>query len=101
MLKVEEKDGSVVFFVAARPRSSRSMVTGEHGGSLKVNLKAPPVDGKANLECCRLLARTLGVGKSRVEIVSGSNGKNKRVRIEGLSAAEFAEKIAPGIPVFS
>ena len=101
MLQVREKDGAVVFAVAARPRSSKSTVAGEHDGSMKVNLKAPPVGGEANIECCRLLARILGVAKSRVEIVSGHGGKKKRVKVEGLSAAEFAEKLAPYLTVSS
>lgn len=71
------------------------MVTGAYDGSIKVNLKAPPVDGEANLECCRLLARTLGVARSSVEIVSGTRGKMKRVKVFGLSAVEFTEKITP------
>ena len=101
MLQVQEKAGAVIFSVKARPRSSKSKVTGEHEGSLKVNLKAPPVDGEANLECCRLLARTLGVPRSQVQIVSGLRGKMKRVKIEGLSAAGFAEKITSFFSVSS
>ena len=100
-LQIQEKGGGVIFSVAARPRSTTSMVAGEHDGYVKVNLDAPPVDGGANLECCRLLARTLGVAKSQVEIVAGHSGKKKRVRVEGLSAVEFAEKIAPCLSVVS
>ncbi|NEX13489.1 MAG: hypothetical protein C1941_02115 [Prosthecochloris sp.] len=95
MLQVQEKAGSVFFSIKAQPRSSKSMVTGAYDGSIKVNLKAPPVDGEANLECCRLLARTLGVARSSVEIVSGTRGKMKRVKVFGLSAVEFTEKITP------
>ncbi len=99
MLQVEEKGGAVIFCVKAQPRSSKSMVTGEHDGGVKVNLKSPPVDGEANIECCRLLARTLGVARSQVQIVSGLRGKKKRVRVEGLSATGFAEKIEPFLSV--
>ena len=95
MLQVEEKAGAIIFSIKAQPHSSKSTVTGEHDGSVKVKLKAPPVDGEANLECCKLLARTLGVPQSQVQIVSGLRGKKKRVRVDGLSAAEFAEKITP------
>ena len=70
MLQVQEKAGAVIFSVKVQPRSSKSKVTGEYEGSVKVSLKAPPVDGEANLECCRLLARMLGVPRSQVQIVS-------------------------------
>lgn len=95
MLQAKEKAGAVFFSVRAQPRSSASTITGEHDGNVKVNLKAPPVNGKANLECRRLLAKTLGVPCSRVRIVSGMRGKLKQVRVEGVSAAEFAQRIKP------
>lgn len=101
MLQVQEKAGAVIFSVKVQPRSSKSKVTGEYEGIVKMSLKAPPVDGEANLECCRLLARILGVPRSQVQIVSGLRAKMKRVKVEGLSAAGFAEKITPYLSVSS
>ncbi|UZJ38051.1 MULTISPECIES: DUF167 domain-containing protein [unclassified Prosthecochloris] len=95
MLQVQETEGAVIFSVKVQPRSSKSMVSGEYDGSVKVNLKAPPVDGAANLECCRLLARTLGVPRTDVQIISGLRGKKKRVKVDGVSLARFREKVAP------
>jgi uncharacterized protein (TIGR00251 family) len=95
MLQIVEKEGAVIFSVKVQPRSSRSMIAGEHDGSVKVNLKAPPVDGAANLECCKLFARTLGVPRTDVQIISGLRGKKKRVMVEGVSSSGFREKVAP------
>jgi uncharacterized protein len=83
---VEEKGGGVVFNVRVIPRSSRSEVIGEVEGNLKVRLSSPPVDGAANAELIKLIAKTLGVSKSAVEIVSGETSRTKRIRIDGVTA---------------
>jgi uncharacterized protein (TIGR00251 family) len=50
-------------------------------GSLKISLKSPPIDGKANLELISLLAKHFQVSKSPVIIKSGQNNKSKIVEI--------------------
>ena len=59
-----------------------------HGDRLKVRVSGPPVDGKANKELVRFVARYLGVSKSAVTIRSGAAGRRKDVDISGLSARE-------------
>ena len=50
-------------------------------GSLKISLKSPPIDGKANLELISLLAKHFQVSKSQVMIKSGQNNQSKIVEI--------------------
>lgn len=88
MLQIEERDGAVRFAVRAQPRASRSEVVGEHGGALKVRLAAPPVDGEANNELVRCLARWLELPRSAVRLVAGATGRNKVVEVEGIGAEE-------------
>ncbi|MBV9214777.1 MAG: YggU family protein [Acidobacteria bacterium] len=66
------------------PRASRSEVVGEIDGVLKVRLTSPPVDGAANGELIKLLARHFRVRRSNVEIVVGHASRTKRVRIVRL-----------------
>jgi hypothetical protein len=54
-------------------------------GSLKIRLTAPPVDGAANEALVKFLSDTLSISKSSVEIVSGHTGRQKIVRISGMS----------------
>lgn len=75
--------GQVVFKVQVVPRSSRSEVVGEHNGALRVRIAAPPVDGAANEELIRILAKAFDVSRSAVKIVSGHGGKLKQIGIEG------------------
>ncbi len=56
-------------------------------GTVKVSLKAPPVDGKANLELIRWLAKEFCVNKSFVSIKSGNTSRRKLVKI--YTAAVF------------
>ena len=57
-------------------------IAGAQGDRLKVRLTAPPVDGKANRHLLKDLATLCGVRKNQVNLISGANGRNKRVVIE-------------------
>ncbi len=77
-------------FIAVRiqPRASKNEIVYREGGSLKVRLTAPPVDGAANEALVDFLSDKLSVSKSQVEIVSGQTSREKRIRISGMSEAE-------------
>lgn len=92
-VEISEQDGCVVFMVRVAPRSSNSLILGEHAGSLKVRISSAPVDGAANTELIRLFAKHFGVSKSDIEIVSGETSKNKRIKIANLSLSKFEELI--------
>ena len=86
MVNISEKDGSISFAVRVVTRASRTEIAGELEGAVKVRVASPPVDGAANAELIKLFAKTLGVGKSNVEIVAGQTSKTKRIRITGSTA---------------
>ena len=96
MVEIVEKDGAVSFRVRVQPRASRSELAGEHGDAFKLRIAAPPVDGKANEECRRLLARLVGVSPSSVEIISGESSKEKVVRVRNVAAARVRELLGRG-----
>lgn len=73
--------------IRAQPRASRTEIAGEYGGALKIRLAAPPVDGGANRELVRFLAKAVGVPTSAVTVVSGESSRNKVVEIEGADPA--------------
>ena len=77
------------------PRASKSEIVGEVDGSLKVRISAPPVDGAANDEVVRLLAKAFGVAKSNVLIVAGEASKTKRIRVAGAKP-ERLQQLAGG-----
>jgi len=77
--------GGVELALLVQPRAGRTEVVGPHGEVLKIRLAAPPVDGEANEELVRFLAKALGVAKQAVTIESGETGRRKRVRVEGVT----------------
>lgn len=72
---------SLTLFCHLQPNTSRSAFAGLHGERLKIRIQAPPVDGKANAELIRFLAKQFGVPKAQVVITQGENSRQKTVVI--------------------
>ena len=75
------------------PKAKRTAVAGMHDGRIKLEIAAPPVDGKANLEVVRFLSKTLKLKKADVRLVSGLTSRQKVVDLDGLSLAEVFERL--------
>jgi hypothetical protein len=67
------------------PRAKRSAITGRFGDAWKLDLAAPPVDGKANDECVRFFAELARVPRSRITIMLGATSRTKVIEIEGVA----------------
>ena len=87
MIRFDESGGAITFTVRVVPRASRSEIAGEHDGHLRVRVTAPPVEGAANEELIRTLARALGVPTRAVEITGGHHSKTKQVHATGVTRA--------------
>ena len=83
--------------VKVHPRAKRSAVAGRLGEAWKLDLAAPPVDGKANDECVRFFAELAGVPRSRVRIVTGASARVKVLDIEGVLQEEMERKLFAAI----
>jgi uncharacterized protein len=76
------------------PRSPRNeIVEVMPDGVLKVRLKAPPVEGKANLELIRFMADKLDIPPSKFEIVAGTKGKVKILTILDIESADLEKRL--------
>lgn len=84
MIAYSVREDAVTIQVQVVPRASRSEVVGEYNGSLRIRLAAPPVDGAANEELIRVLAKAFKVPRGAVKLVSGHSSKIKQVSIEAL-----------------
>jgi hypothetical protein len=80
---IQSHDDSIELHVLVQPRSSINKIVGVLDNRLKIKLKAPPVDGAANMMCIQFLAKTLHVPKSCIEIISGKSSRQKNIRIMG------------------
>ncbi len=89
---IQKHPHGVVLLVRVQPKASRAGIGGEWSGRLKVRLNSPPEGGKANRELVALVAKRLGIAKSRVSIVKGEKGKEKSLLCMGID-----EKGAEGL----
>ena len=78
---VKAQQGCSVVSCHVQPNASKTAVTGMYGEELKVTLKTPPVDGKANKELCRFFADEFDLPASSVQLLSGQTSRRKRILI--------------------
>ena len=83
----------MILYLFIQPRARRNgfvgPVTGQAIVEWKLRLTAPPVEGKANDACVQFLARSLGIARSRVRLLSGHKSRHKVVELVGVSEEEF------------
>lgn len=82
----EDADG-VTLRVRIQPNAYRDEVVGVVGGSLRIRLTAPPVEGAANKHCIRFLSKILHIAKSRIIILRGERTRDNVIRVNGMSRA--------------
>jgi uncharacterized protein (TIGR00251 family) len=93
MIAIRNDETGATFAVKVHPRAKENAITGEVGDALKVSLRAPPVDGKANAACIEFFAKLLKVPRASVTIASGAATRNKVVRVAGLTSNQLRERL--------
>jgi uncharacterized protein (TIGR00251 family) len=86
----------VILGVQVKPNARQTRIVGfapsPGGRTVILAVAAPPVDGKANEEVIRFLAKTLGLPRSSVTIERGGSGRIKHLSIpDGTSLAPLDE----------
>jgi uncharacterized protein len=66
------------------PRASRTQIVGVHDDRLKIQLTAPPVDGKANKALIHFLSKHLNLKRDSFTIATGETGRRKTINIAGV-----------------
>ncbi len=86
-LNIQTTATGVGFWIHVSPKAKNEFVGGVHGDALRVSVKAPPVEGKANAACVRALSRALDLPRADIHMDPAAKGKRKRVLLTG----EFQE----------
>lgn len=73
---------SRILSIKVKPNARQSVLQALPDGSWRAELKAPPVDGKANTELIRLVAEHFGLHKAQVSIKTGAGGRQKLVTLD-------------------
>ena len=71
------------------PNAKIDKVIGEHGDAIKIKLRAPAVEGKANTALRKFLAETLSIPQRAIVLEHGEKSRDKVIRIDGLSEADI------------
>ncbi|MCW9042704.1 MAG: DUF167 domain-containing protein [Pseudopelagicola sp.] len=69
--------------VRVTPKASRNRIVREEDGKIRVYVTVVPEGGKANAAVQKLLAKALGVAKSRLTLIRGQTAHDKVFRVEG------------------
>lgn len=80
---VSKGKGGVYLNIHVQPAAKCEAVRGLHGGAIKVALRAPARDGKANMALLDFVANQLMLPKSGIRLVSGQTSRRKRIFIAG------------------
>jgi uncharacterized protein (TIGR00251 family) len=70
------------------PNAKMDSVVGEHGAAIKVKLRAPAVEGKANAALRSFLSKELKIDERQIVLKHGHKSRDKIIRIDGLSEEE-------------
>ncbi len=79
--------------VRVRSRSRRTGISGMLGESYKLELMAPPENGKANQACIDYFAMVTGASRMRIRIISGFTHPSKIVEFLDLSPEQVSQKL--------
>lgn len=85
----------VILNIYVQPKSSRTGITGLHNGEIRLTITAPPVDGKANIQVTAFIARLFKLPKSAVTLLSGHQGRHKKVRVDGIAQDQVQQILTP------
>jgi uncharacterized protein (TIGR00251 family) len=75
------------------PNAKVNSVVGMHGGAIKIKLRAPAVEGKANTALVRFLAEQLKLPRHSIVLERGHRSHGKLVRVDALTEAEVRRRL--------
>ena len=78
MFKIDK--GYLNFKIKAQPNSSKNKIAGIYGDAIKINIKAPAVEGAANKELIKFLSKQFKISKSDI-ILKGETSKQKIISL--------------------
>ncbi|MCK4308650.1 MAG: YggU family protein [Candidatus Atribacteria bacterium] len=83
----------IIIKVKIIPGSSKNKIIGIYADTLKIAITSPPVESKANKKCISYLSKHFDIAKSKIEILSGKNSRNKLIKIYNINQNYFLEKL--------
>ena len=95
---LEAHENGTVLPVQAQPKAKKNGLAGCHDGALKVQVTQAPEKGKANGALEKVIAKSLGLKKSQVALLSGATSTRKKFLIAGVAIADLQSRIEAALP---
>ena len=83
------------------PNARKNEVLGGTGDEIRLKIKAPAVEGKANAALIEFLAELTEVPRSRIRVKIGDKARTKIIEIDGSSSDEVRERIRSQVGIAS
>jgi uncharacterized protein (TIGR00251 family) len=91
---VRSADGGAYLKLRVSPGAKSTGIKGLYGEeAVRLSVAAPPIEGRANVEIERYLARLLGVSRSGVVVAKGVQSRDKLVFVRGLGADKLRDRL--------
>jgi uncharacterized protein len=88
-------DEKIILSLRVIPNKPESKIVGlSEDGTIRMEIKAPPIEGKANKELIRTLAKLFNLNKSQIIIIKGLSSKNKLIRIDSVDKTRIQDILA-------
>jgi uncharacterized protein (TIGR00251 family) len=87
---IREHRNGITLAVKVIPNASRSELRLDEG-RLIARLAAPPLEGKANRELVKIIAKTFRIPQGSIEILQGKTGREKVVLIVGAERQSVSD----------
>ena len=75
------------------PNAKIDGVVGEYAGAIKIKLRAPAVEGKANVALISFLAEQLNISRRAIALERGHKSRDKLIRVNGLSQEDVRNRL--------
>ncbi len=86
---LKEDPEGITLRIRIQPGASRDQIVGVVEGALRLRISVPPVEGAANKQCVKFLAKKLHIAKSKITLLKGKHAREKILRMDGVSAADL------------
>jgi len=77
---------AVIELIVSSNKASTKIIEINNDGVIRMHVKSPPVEGKANTEIIHYLAKILGIPQNQISIIRGAGSKRKMIKIQGLDS---------------
>lgn len=75
------------------PNAKANQIAGEHGDAIKIKLRAPAIEGKANAALIAFLSDRLRIPTQQVALLKGHKSRDKVIRIDGVTQDQLRERL--------